>query len=147
MCERWYYLVMSFFQLVFAWQNCFCFYWNSPQAYVLYSGYQIIDSTCDIHKRFKNPPHTHHHRAIVDRMILVEGHWEKRRVITSQWYQTCWRNIKSTLLTVKISFSLVKWMFAEEFLQQNDIFLPMNSNTWREFHIHGLLLGAVVETK
>lgn len=51
----------------------FCFYWTSPQAYVLYSGYQIIESTCDIHNRLKSPPpyRTHHYRATVCRIILT----------------------------------------------------------------------------
>lgn len=62
------------FQLAFAWQKCFCFYWNSPQAYVLYSGYQIIDSTCDIHKRLKSP-HTNTHTHNITELQCVGSCW------------------------------------------------------------------------
>lgn len=74
MCERWYFLVMSFFfffsfHLVFCSgkEKRFCFYWNSPQAYVLYSGYQIIESTCDIHKSpYPDPAPPLYSRSISD---------------------------------------------------------------------------------
>lgn len=113
MCERWYYLVMSFFSVgVCLAKICFCFYWTSPQAYVLYSGYQIIESTCDIHNRLNSPPApllTHPPSQSYSVWDHFDGGSLKDKII------------KLCILKIhfKISFSLVKRMFAEELLQQN----------------------------
>lgn len=60
----------------------FCFYWNSPQAYVLYSGYQIIESTCDIHKRLKSPPPHPPLQSYSVSGHFSEGSLKKRSLVT-----------------------------------------------------------------
>ena len=99
MCERWCYLVMSFFSVgVCLAKICFCFYWTSPQAYVLYSGYQIIENTCDIHNRLKSPPLTHPPLQSYSVSDHLNGGSLKEKVI------------KLCILKIpfKISFSLAK---------------------------------------
>lgn len=77
-------IINILFHLLFALQWFFRFYWNSSQAYVLYSGYQIIERTCDIHERLKIPCPTPYpsqsHRSF-------KGHWKNGLLVidTAEW--------------------------------------------------------------